>query len=415
MSEAIIARGGGVSRSEVANMVLNSIGANLITTIIDTNTIWTVPTGIVGDIISVRIFGGGGGPGLEYRYGSSDWQVIVGGGGSGEMNNGDILVKAGQLINITIGDGGTQGQSGGTTSFGNYLSAPGGESGKPNGDGGNGGAGGFGGNGGIGYQFGGGGGWIKGGDAKIWGGGGGAVGHTSFNANKVYGGNGGIYGGGGGSYTYDGWRNGNISYYGYGGNGGKYGGGGGGWFMGYGGEYGGNGGSININAEDGTNTITWTNIEMDANGNYINGNGLSGILKNEDINNSYLDKALAGGGGFGGNGSTGWVKSAMFLAYIGGGGGGYGMDGAGGNFGDSVSTKIGGGGYGKISHNLGSLGGGGYFSISTNFGGAGYMTNCNTYGGAGYMNYGSGGYNHQNNYFNGKSGVCIIQYYAKSI
>ena len=160
------------------------------------NTNWIVPLTRGNNSISVRLFGGGAAGTQSY------------GGGGGWMNNGEFTnLTPNQIIQITIGDGGNNigTQSGGTTSFGTYLSANGGS-------GINGGSGGGGWEGGKGYQFGGGGGNANGGDGGIWGGGGGG-----FYKN---GGNGGTYGGGGGC----GMPVIEIAF--HGGNGGIYGGGG---------------------------------------------------------------------------------------------------------------------------------------------------------------------------------------------
>ena len=145
MSEAIIARGGMNARKLVEDAINETFPATLQTELITNTRVWQMPGGIVNNTIHVRIFGGGGGG----NY--------AGGGGGGWMNNADITIIPGENVIITIGDGGTQNNSGGTTSFGRYLSANGGEA-PYLANGGNGGSGGYGqDNGGIGYQFGGGG------------------------------------------------------------------------------------------------------------------------------------------------------------------------------------------------------------------------------------------------------------------
>lgn len=171
MSEAIIAKRYSKSSSSGGP---GTEPSHLVTEVIVENTNWTVPSGINGNKVSVRLFGGGGGGG----NGSHN-----GGGGGGWMNNADIVVEEGQVISIRIGKGGRYSHSGGTTSFGTYLSASGGSA--PNstdaGSGGSGG-GGYQKNGGTGYQFGGGGSAaryinsdksFKAGDGGPWGGGGG--------------------------------------------------------------------------------------------------------------------------------------------------------------------------------------------------------------------------------------------------
>ena len=219
MSEAIITRRGYTTEGK----------PELRTELIQTNQNWVVPQGLKGNV-SIRIFGGGGGG----TYGL--------GGCGGWMNNADLSLTPGTSIRITIGKGGTpdQGVSGGTTSFGSYLSAnggstPSGENYEGGGEGGSGGGGDYG-HAGIGRQFGGGGGAelhnsgrTAGGDGGIWGGGGG-VGSSSYSLSAVYGLNGA--------------------------NGGQYGGGGGGYQSGgRGGTYGGNGGKYPSNGINGTNTI----------------------------------------------------------------------------------------------------------------------------------------------------------------
>ena len=139
MSEAIISRRGWGEGGK----------PELRTEYIESSKAWTVPSSIRGNVY-VRIFGGGGG-GVNDRYC---------GAGGGWMNNGEIEVNAGEQIEIHIGSGGAynssgrNGGSGGTTSFGVYLSANGGQGCHQNPNsryqsmGGNGGAGGGGGGGG---------------------------------------------------------------------------------------------------------------------------------------------------------------------------------------------------------------------------------------------------------------------------
>ena len=158
MSEAIILR----------NQIIRQ-QTTLHTEVITSNTNWVVPDTLANNTVYVRLFGGGGG-------GSSN-----GGGGGGWMNNGDITINPGQRVRVTIGGGGSRaygfsgdGRSGGSTSFGSYLSANGGTGGSRFGSGGSGGSGGGGyNNGGMGYQFGGGGGINGGSCIGQWGGGGG--------------------------------------------------------------------------------------------------------------------------------------------------------------------------------------------------------------------------------------------------
>ena len=146
MSEVLITRRGGGSGS--------SVGAiKHVMEVITTNKTWTVPANIASTSIDVRIFGGGGA-----GAGSGA------GAGGGWMNNAILTLAAGTQVAIKIGAGGTgndgkgKGNSGGTTTFGSYLSANGGEGSYGYrgvyraGNGGNycGGGGGFGGQGGDG-------------------------------------------------------------------------------------------------------------------------------------------------------------------------------------------------------------------------------------------------------------------------
>lgn len=149
---------------------------------ITSNQLWTMPGNIVNNRIYVWIFGGGGG---SWAANSEDtYNGYSVGGGGGWMNNGEFTITPGTVVRIELGEGGyqisstTNPHSGGTTTFGTYLSANGGGAASAI-CGGNGGSGGGGGgrlnaNGGRGYQFGGGGGWSHGGQGGAWGGKGGS-------------------------------------------------------------------------------------------------------------------------------------------------------------------------------------------------------------------------------------------------
>ena len=344
-----------IARGETVDpKLIPRYGKVLKTEIITENTIWEVPgTCMVEEGVSVRIFGGGGG-------GSS-----YGGGGGGWMNNTILKnLNSYQKIVINIGNGGI-GNAGGTTTFGTYLSANGGSA---NGEGGSGGGGYNGGNGRDGHQFGGG-----GGSSYNY--------RSSWNFGK--GGNGGLWGGAGGGA----WRNlvqnpdGGYTEYAD---------------IGLHGKYGGNGGYIAANgrfvaAENGTNIYNLEDLTM-PDTSTMEYKGLAG------------GEGFSGGGGYGGCGGNASIYnpgvSGWSNYYYGfGGGGGYGANG--GNGGDQYTgAYIGGGGGG------GGYGGKGADAYSSSPGGG---------GGYGSANYGAGGGGKAINGMNGKSGVCIIQYYAKEL
>lgn len=94
---------------------------------------WTVPDGVYWVYGIVVGGGGGGGAGA----GSATWSA--GGGGSGGRSEGWVPVTPGQTITVTVGAGGAGApagsasgvlaSSGGTSSFGSYMSATGGAGG----------------------------------------------------------------------------------------------------------------------------------------------------------------------------------------------------------------------------------------------------------------------------------------------
>ena len=117
------------------------------------NSQFTIP-GAINNTYNVIIFGGGGEGGYLHNLANNNF-VYAGGGGGGNMNMKDLVINnIGEAVPITIGKGGIgeytytrNGMNGGSSSFGVYLSATGGEGGKAIGrlDGGNGGTGGGGG------------------------------------------------------------------------------------------------------------------------------------------------------------------------------------------------------------------------------------------------------------------------------
>lgn len=89
----------------------------------------------------VICFGGGGGGGnsLVDSYWGYTW--FGGGGGSGYLNSASVNLNKGDIVQVTVGDGGirysgsldnksVRSNSGGTSSFGSYVSAPGGQGGQ---------------------------------------------------------------------------------------------------------------------------------------------------------------------------------------------------------------------------------------------------------------------------------------------
>lgn len=103
------------------------------------NETWTVPKAR-DQRFSVYCWGGGGAGSLA----SFEEPISGAGGGSGYFNGGNFYLKAGDRVDIEIGQGGKGcsgntasaftnayvGESGGTTRFGNYIYAEGGEGGN---------------------------------------------------------------------------------------------------------------------------------------------------------------------------------------------------------------------------------------------------------------------------------------------
>ena len=398
MGEAlIVSRGSGSGGSS---------GKTLISQIFIENTVWKAPK-IPDQNFSVRIFGGGGAGFCNATSGNA-----IAGGGGGWMNNAILKINAGEEIPITIGRGGYNGTNSGNgeiSSFGTYLSALGGTNGTlyqntstqsrfaVGGYGGSGGgAGGTGSIGGAfnysniseddldcirfcsrGFQFGGGGG-IYGGLGGKWGGGGG-INHES--TSKALGGC--LYENSQNMYEITG-------YSGLAGNGGN---------------------KANNNAENGINTIG-IGLEFEGSGSmsYV-------IYADASLNKIEDNKILAGGGGYGGNGSC-IISNINFKGYQLGfttAGGGYGANGGtvyvytnrgyaggggyGGDGGDTFKGAAGGGGgYGKLGK------GGGYTDVN-------YINDNDIVGSIdGGIAAGGGGYN-QGVMGKGGNGICIIQYY----
>ena len=368
---------------------------------------------------SVRIFGGGGGGSIS-------------GGGGGWMNNADLELEEGLVIPIVIGTGGKSnsyvfnsgGSTGGSTSFGTYLSANGGTGGRRQtsvywGNGGSGGSGGGGfggyrintnagsfGRGGIGYQFGGG---APGGNGGIWGGGGaGVIGMVRPNDNRSS-------------------NNQKLQVTIPGGKGGTYGG----------------DGTTKNNGNNGTNTINDNSVDPSYRGNGIGGKGMAtpvNILSLfENFDSGVNAQTGGGGGGYGGNGgsciSNGYVYGggasggayyASIFAIPGGGGGGYGANGGSiiitydNTSTISIQTFQGMGGGGGGGYGMGGQGGNGclytahvsLLGTHYGYGGGGGGYGCGAEAdGEGYSKtagYGGGGSGN----IPGGQGICIIQYYG---
>ena len=323
------------------------------------------------------------------------------------MNNGEFDISTGSQVHVTIGEGGSptsntqtyvHSKSGGTTSFGVYLSANGADSLYGNG----GASGGFYLDADLTTSF-----WMAISMATQFGGGSGTIRVVRSNSSNYwhFSQNAGIYGGGGSLVIQSNVSNCNL-YFGYPSNpakGGKYGGGGlvhyyqtnlnTSSYGGGGGGYGGRGtvirnSTILINANNGVNTSLYNNVQLECRGWGRSGNNGGGGGYGGNGGNT------GGGGGFGGNGGNKY-----------GGGGGYGKgadggDGIGGGGGGWFAK--GGNGYNDIPATLYSAycgGGGGY-------GRGGDDSAKPQYGGGGGISY------LDRNHINGADGICIIQYYT---
>ena len=298
-----------ISESTKTADVVIGFESEFVTDIFTESTEWAADR-IKGDV-NVMLFGAGG------RGGTG---IKAGGGGGGYMETLTFTPSAGEKYKVTVG-----GADSAPTSFGNMITANGGEKGATLAEGGYGGNGGSGGGGAGNDDSAGGKNPSKGGDGSYGGGGGG--GRVSYKRGGG-GGNGGKYGGGGGG-------GGGLAGGGNGGNGGEYGGNGG-----NGGKGDNNGGGAE-NGEDGTDT---TEIEDVFPGPGLSGRTLEGYGYGGGGGGGYGGNGGAGasggggGGGYGGNGGNGGAASGQTG---GGGGGGYG-----GNGGDSYGGGGGGGGYG---------------------------------------------------------------------
>ena len=310
----IIRAGGGFNGGSGSGEDKNIIGWQPKTEIFTTNRYFTVPKAKDQEF-HVRAFGGGGGAsqisGFSNERAGYDLMVIAGGGG-GNMNNNTFILNQSESIQISIGSGGgksigrsgaapgVNGGSGGTTAFGTYLSATGGEGATH----------------------------FTASWRSVYGGSGGTGGGCCYFTNSCAGGGNAIYGGGGGCITeYD---NPDTTYA----------------TSGRGGTYGGNGYGGSGAIKDGRNTMGNVTLEFTGPGNagggyYGNAGGGYGGCGGTNC---------GGGGGYGANGGNGVYR---YSATACGGGGGYGGRGGDGGY-DSSGVYGGyGGGYGPENYGRG--------------------------------------------------------------
>ena len=332
------------------------------TRIFTSNGTFVVPGNVKNNAFKVMCYGGGG---------SSDGYC---GGGGGYMNIMELNnLQSSVSIPIIIGAGGfrnisndsVKGNTGGTTAFGSYVSAIGGTGGAMND-----------------YRN------SKGGSGGS-GGGGGSTKSYKFNFHCMFDGydssDNPIY-----SIDYTMENTGSNT------------------LIGLGGKYGGNGGYNN--GDNGTEFgIDFLNMQDTSL--ILSKNSSYGKVGAGNYNNSKIAGGGGGGGygGIGGNGGNGLIiaraprSSGNYRMNVGagggGGGGGYGANGGNGDAG--IDSGNGGGGGG----------GGGYGGKGADASLIRYISQGGGGGGYGPSNYGAGGGGTAINGLNGKSGICIIQYY----
>lgn len=88
--------------------ILVSFNAHAASASFAANSTWTAPAGILNSSITVEVWGGGGGAG---RSGANP-NVGGGGGGGGYSRTVFYNISAGQVFNVTVGNGGAAGSSG---------------------------------------------------------------------------------------------------------------------------------------------------------------------------------------------------------------------------------------------------------------------------------------------------------------
>lgn len=356
----------------------------------------------------VRCFGAGGG---------GSYSSTKAGGCGGHMAVANVSIEKDEIVNATIG--GVATLTGGTTSFGTYVSAAGGQPGDISGvtqpSGGSGcGSSSVSRPGGIGTYGGGGGGW----------GGRGAYNYADMDNSKYY-----------GSYASQAGTN--------GGTGGVYGGGGGGGGGGGAGvQASSDGGGSLSRSVGGTGGAKGTNGGAGGkggSGGTSKNNGVSGVNGGNGIDTSLMDLEFTGTGEGGSSGVPGSYATKYSIGGGGsGGGGGGGYGGKGGTGGDGRDTYYGaidgrvyecggsggsgggGGGYGatggsgvkpSMTSGSGGGGGGGYGDPggdgTTTYGGGG--------GGYGPNGYGRGVRGGPSSNSSAKSGIIIITYTTKEL
>ena len=128
MGNAILVKAGSGGGSGGSGAALSSSTM----TILAVNTIYACPA--AGNYW-ITCIGGGGGGGKGWYEDEDGWEYGGGGGGSGYLNQKLVSLSAGEKVQVTIGAGGgwtnnRPGSTGGTTTFGSYLSASGGTGGQ---------------------------------------------------------------------------------------------------------------------------------------------------------------------------------------------------------------------------------------------------------------------------------------------